>query len=229
MIRFVGGRPYCLPMDDTPHASDDGRRAIDRIARTMLMEIDVPDTRPVLVLLYNIMPDPPDLPTYLVAPTDAEMWDSTPTVRIALDLLTQVTLLAPLRWPAGSRPAPLAHLRVDARPDRRLDGIALLMRAWSLDSTTTAGRAVLANVSEGFYEVGDVAASPHRRDIRAVNAVDRDGVRVALARKPDGSAEEIISSVGASAAAMYVDGTIPDGLALLLAALQSRFCSRVKP
>jgi hypothetical protein len=79
---------------------------------------------------------------------------------------------------------------------------------------------VLANMGEGFYEVGDVAVSPHRRDVRAV---DRDGTRVEVFRAPDGPVEDVAANLGAPGANMILSGTVPDGLKLILDALRTRF------
>lgn len=214
-------------MTDSPEAASSTDDSLSQIASAMLTEVDLPDTRSVLCLLYNVMPDKPGRPSWVAVPTDPEMWDTMPHVRDALDLLTQITLLAPVTWPPGSRPAPLAHIRVDPRAGRRLDGIALLFRAWSLDNRTAAGQAVLANLSEGRYEVGDVAASPQRRDIRVVSAVGSNGARVALFRTPDGPVEDYVASMRAAGVTLAPSGSVLDGLELLLGALRKRFADNL--
>lgn len=215
-------------MTGTPETADGSGSPLRQLASTMLTDIGLPDTRPILCLMYNAMPDPPGQPSYAVAPTDPQMWDCAPTVRDALDLLTELALVAPIIRPPGSKPAPIAHIGVDQRAGRRLDGMAILFRAWTLDSDTAAGRAVLANVGEGFYRFGDVAASPQRRDIRSITAVGRDGARAALMRAPDGPVENYpgqpaLGGQRAPGGSLKLFGGIPDGLELLLGALHIRF------
>lgn len=214
-------------MPDTYDTSSPRNDHLCRLAGTMLTEVDIPDSRSVLCLVYNVLPDPPGPPAYEVVPTDPEMWDCG-MPREALGLMTQVTLLAPLNRPPGAAPAPLAHIRVDPRSGRRLDGIALLYRAWSIDGTTAAGRALQANVLEGFYRHGDIAASPARRDVRMISAVDRNSVPVALVRDPGGPVMDIVAAGSQRAIDMkvMVHGDVFSGLDRLLRALQIRFVAR---
>jgi hypothetical protein len=209
---------------DVSRRPDHEHGRLGQAACGLLTDLDLAEPRPLLGFLYNVTADSPGPPAYAPAQTDPEMWDSAPSVGEALDLLARVTRFGAIRTPPGSRPAPLAMFRVEPDPRYRLDGLALAYRAWSVDSTTAAGQAVLANLADGYYQQGDVAASPERRDLFMVNAVDRDGIRLGLTRSVTGGAVEDLASAWQAkpGQAIEVGGAMVTGLASLLAALHER-------
>lgn len=223
---FVGALRYFPFMNNTREARN-GRNndCLTQIATDMLTEVELPDVTPVLCLLYNVAASSSGPPSYVVAPTDQEMWDCMPAPAAAVDFMTQITTYAPIVRPPGSAPAPLSHLYVERRPGMSLDGLAVLFRAWAIDSRTEAGRAVVANLVDGFYQRGDIAASPQRRDVRSVGAVARDGARVTLQRAPGGPVEDPAAMAGlpVDGASIQYGGDLLDGLDRLLSALRTRF------
>ncbi|MBL7487515.1 hypothetical protein I6A60_06245 [Frankia sp. AgB1.9] len=209
---------------DVSQRPDHGQGRLGQAADGLLTDLDLAEPWPLLGFLYNLMADSPGPPAYAPAPTDPEMWDSAPSASDALDLLARVTRFGAIRTPPGSKPAPLAMFRVEPDPRYRLNGLALAYRAWSVDSTTAAGQAVLANLTDGYYQQGDVATSPERRDLFVVNAVDRDGICLGLTRPASGGAVEDLASAWQvkPGRAIEVGGAIVTGLASLLTALQER-------
>lgn len=209
---------------DETRRPDYGYGALGQAAGDLLAETDLSDKLPVIGLLYNVAARPPGPPSYDLAPTDPEMWECAPTPHDALDLLANITRFGAVTEQPGSAPAPLSHVRVDPRADRRLDGIVLAYRAWAGDSRTAAGRAVIANMAEGRYRHGDIAAMPGRRDIYMATVVDRDGNRIALGRLPGHPVQNLaeIFAPGQKITGRLGSGPVTKGLSDLLAALISR-------
>ena len=186
-----------MPHDaDVGQQPDHGYGALGQATGALLADTDLSDRVPVVGLLYNVAARAPGPPSYAVAPTDREMWECTPSTGDALDLMAQITRTAAVNRPPGSKPAPLSHFRIDPRKDRRLDGIVLAYRAWAGDPRSAASKALFANVVEGYYRRGDVAALAERIDIYTATAVGRDGTKIALARLPGGPVQRIGEAFG---------------------------------
>lgn len=95
---------------------------------------------------------------------DPLMWQLAPSLTDVFDLLTDLASRMsgdPASWDEALRYRP--------------DGIAMVCRALTVDSSTPAGGAIVANVADGYYRHGDVAASAAAQARVFSKAVDRDG------------------------------------------------------
>lgn len=188
---------------------DHGAGWLGRAADSLLTSIGDPKGTPEIAMVYNILPDPPGPASYALMVLDPLMWQLAPSLTDVFDLLTDLASRM-RREPAGRDEA----LRY------RPDGIAMVCRALTADSSTPAGSAIVANVADGYYRHGDVAASPAAQTRVFAKAVDRGGVSIMLAMLPDGRVADMITALGMPAdVTVNAGGAVDDGLSGLLTAM----------
>lgn len=203
-------------VDDTLHdvsdQPDHGRGGIGRVTHGFLAAVRASEDLPKLALAYNILDDPPGPPGYGEFEAPPQLWDvAGPDVHRYLALITHVLRTAPTVDPG----------EVDA-PDEdgvatRLDGIAMAFAAAAARTDADpAGRALAANVVEGYYRPGDVAAMPAARRTLMALGVSRTGDTALLSLAPGA-----IAPVSETSKEDKVTGALVDSLSNLLAALWS--------
>jgi hypothetical protein len=175
----------------------------------LLTSIGDPKGTPEIAMVYNILPDPPGPASYALMVLDSLMWQLAPSLTDVFDLLTD--LAGRMSADPASRDEALRY---------RPDGIAMVCRALTADSSTPAGSAIVANVTDGYYRHGDVATSPAARTRVLANAVDRNGVSIMLTMLPDGRVADMITALGMPAdVTVNAGGAVDDGLSSVLMAM----------
>jgi hypothetical protein len=157
-------RGMLVPLEGGP---DHGSGALHRVADALLRASHGDESQPEITVVYNILTDPPGQAGYATLRLDEQMWSLAPSMADTFELLVHLAANAQ-RWEPTDVFRSVRH---------RPDGIVMTCRALTVDSTTDAGRAVLANLAEGYYRHGDVAAIPTARGVYLATAFDRaDGV-----------------------------------------------------
>lgn len=198
-----------------PTGPDQGYGQLGRAADALLTALEREPARPEIALVYNTLADPPEPAGYAVLELEDEMWSLAPSLADTFSLLVQLAGHAQ-RW---------EPTRVCRSPRHRPDGIVMTYRAMLADTTTEAGRAIVANVSEGYYRHGDVEASPAARSAYCATALDRDDAAVRLVKLGlDAPVADVQTALGVpDAARVKATGAMETGLAQLLAAMHARW------
>jgi len=198
---------------------DHGAEWLGRAADTLLTSIGDPKETPQIAMVYNILPDPPGPASYALMVLDPLMWQLAPSLTDVFDLLTD--LAGKMKGNPSTRDEALRY---------RPDGIAMVYRALTADSSTPAGSAIIANAADGHYRHGDVAASPAARTRAIANAVDRDGASIMLTTLPDGRVADMITALGMPAdVTVNAGGAVDDGLSNLLTAMYGVYHDLLAP
>lgn len=186
-----------------------GAGGLGRAADSLLTSIGDPKETPQIAMVYNILPDPAGPASYALMVLDPLMWQLAPSLTDVFDLLTD--LAGRMKGDPANREEALRY---------RPDGIVMVCRALTADSSTPAGSAIVDNVADGYYRHGDVAASPAAQSRVFAMAVDRDGGSLMLTMLPDGRVADMATALGTPAdGTVNAAGAVDDGLSGLLAAM----------
>lgn len=198
-----------------PTGPDHGNGQLGRAADALLTALDREGARPEIALVYNTLADPPEPASYAVLALEDEMWSLAPSLADTFHLLVQLAGHAQ-RW----EPTQVCRSR-----RHRPDGIVMTYRALMADTTTEAGRAIVANVTEGYYRPGDVGASPAARSAYWATALDRADAAVRMVKLGlDAPVTDVHTAFGVpDDARVKSTGTTETGLTQLLAAMHARW------
>ena len=200
---------------DVSACPDHGRGPIAQAVHGLLVALGGKRLPPTLATIYNTLADPPGPPGYSLFGVDPMIWElagQDPQRYFAL--LTQSIRAMP-----PPDPASLAAMEEQlGTTPTRLDALALVFHGTAVHTAASpAGAAIAANVAEGYYRRGDVAASPAaERGVMAL-AVDRDGNSLMLAA----AYGPIVRPAPLAAGPYQIGGTLVSGLKDVLAALWS--------
>lgn len=137
-----------------------------------LLAADAPTDQPVIGMVYNTLADAPGPPRCSEFDLISELWQAA-----GEDVHRYLILLARgIRFAPPPDPRELDGRTKEQSVPTRLDGLALVCQSAALrPATSGAGKALAANLAEGYYRRGDVASSPAaERGLMAIG-VDRDG------------------------------------------------------
>ena len=200
---------------DVSACPDHGQGPIAQAVHGLLVALGGKRLPPTLATIYNTLADPPGPPGYSLFGVDPLLWEiagQEPQRYFAL--LTQWIRAMP-----PPDPAALAAMEepTGAAPTR-LDALALVFHGTAVHTAASpAGAALAANVAEGYYRRGDVAASPAaERGVMAL-AVDRDGNSLMLSA----AYGPIVRPAPIAVGRYRIGGTLVSGLQDVLAALWS--------
>lgn len=194
---------------------DHGYGQLGRVADTLLTALDRAEPQPQIAMVYNILAEPPGPASYAVLALEDEMWSLAPSQADTFALLVHLAGNAQ-RWDPT---------QVCRSPRHRPDGIVMIYRAMLADTSTAAGRAIVANLAEGFYRHGDVGASPVARSAYCATALDRADATVRLVKLGlEAPVADLGTAFGAPASArVEAAGGTETGLGQLLAAMHARW------
>ncbi|GGM70647.1 hypothetical protein GCM10010106_16120 [Thermopolyspora flexuosa] len=199
---------------DVSACPDHGQGPIAQAVHGLLVAMGPERFPPTLATVYNTLADPPGPPGYSLFAVDPIIWELA-----GQDPQTYFALIT--EW-VGAMPPPeppdLAALGEPRCAPTRLDALAFVFHGTAVHADAgPAGAAIAANLAEGYYRRGDVAASPAAERALMGIAVDRGGATLMLSA----AYGPVVRPAPIAAGRYRIGGTIVDGLSSVLAALWS--------
>lgn len=199
---------------DVSACPDHGQGPIAQAIHGLLVAMGGKHFPPTLATVYNTLPDPPGPPGYSMFGVDPMLWEiSGQEPQQYFALLTQWIQAMPLPDPED-----LAAMDEPPGAPTRLDALALVFHGSAVHTLSSpAGAAIAANLAEGYYRRGDVAASPAAERALMALAVDRAGTSLMLTA----AYGPIVRPAPIAVGRHQIGGTLVSGLKDVLAALWS--------
>lgn len=197
---------------DVSACPDHGQGPIAQAVHGLLVGMGGRRFPPTLATIYNTLAEPPGPPGYSLFAVDPMIWEiSGQDPQRYFALLTEWVGAMP-----PPDPADLTAMDAATAAPTRLDALALVFHGTAVHTASgPAGSALAANVAEGYYRRGDVAACPAAERAVMALAVDRDDGSLMLSAAYGPTVRPVPIAVGRH----RIGGTLVTGLRDVLAAL----------